>query len=215
SDYLEQKLIDLALNKVAFTGPATHVALFTAAPSDAGAGTEVTGGAYARVLVNENANASTPKWKLGAASGGGFLVENLNAIAFAQATANWGEILAFGIFDAATAGNLLYWGFLSTLSYTFTAVAATDVFTAPGHTLANGDRVILKGDALPAGVSADTVYFVVGVSGSTFQLSLTSGGAAINLTADGAGVVHKLAPKTVTANDTFSFPADSLDIVEK
>jgi|GEM_PF-988032 len=215
SDYLEQKLIDLVLNKVAFTGPATYVALFTAAPSDAGGGTEVSGGSYARQLVNENASGSTPKWKLAAPSGGGYLVENLQAITYPQATANWGEILAFAIFDAPAAGNMLYRGWLSTLRYIFTAAAATDVFTAPGHTLVNGDRVILQGDALPTGVAADTVYYVRDVAGSTFKLAATQGGAAIDITADGAGEVHKLAPKTITSGDTFSFPADALDIIEK
>lgn len=216
SDYLEQKLADLIMNKVAFTGPATHVALFTVAPTDAGGGTEVTGGSYARKLVNENAG-SSPKWKLAAASGGGYLVENLDAISFAQATASWGEILAFAIFDAATSGNMLVWGWLSSLSWLFTA-ATDDTFLAPGHTLANADRVILKaqaGSSLPTGVSADTIYHVRDVSGSTFKLAATAGGAAIDITAAGAGEVHKLDPKTITTNDTFTFPANSLDVVLK
>ena len=53
SDYLEDKIIDHILRAQAFTPPATiYVGLFTAAPSDAGGGTEVSGGAYARSIFS-------------------------------------------------------------------------------------------------------------------------------------------------------------------
>lgn len=145
-----------------------------------------------------------------AASGGA--TANTNTVTFPTATAGWGEILATALFDAVTAGNMLFWGFLSTLNWAFSALASTDVFTAPGHTLANNDRVILKGAGLPTGVSADTVYWVIGVSGNTFQLSLTQAGSAINLTVDGGGMVHKLAPKTISTSDIFRYNAGDLDI---
>ena len=103
SDYLENKVLDGVLGGPALALPATvYVALFTAAPTDAGGGTEVTGGAYARVAVTNNAT-NFPAAVGGAKSNG-------TAITFPAPTANWGVIVAFGIFDAATAGNLLYWG---------------------------------------------------------------------------------------------------------
>jgi hypothetical protein len=76
--------------------------------------------------------------------------------------------------------------------FAFTAVAATDVFTAAGSAFANGDKINLKGAnaTLPAGISTGT-YFVVNASGATFKLSLTSGGAAIDITTDGSGEVVK------------------------
>ncbi len=71
----------------------------------------------------------------------------------------------------------------------FTAVAATDVLNAVGHTYANGDRVRLSnsGGALPAGLSTFIDYYVVGVSGDTLQLSTTAGGAAVDITDTGTG----------------------------
>lgn len=106
SDYLENKVLDLILGGVAFSSPATvYVALFTTTPSDAGGGVEVSGGSYARVSkVNNSTN-----WP--AASGGA--KSNGTEIAFPTATANWGTVVAFGIFDAASGGNLLYWGPIS------------------------------------------------------------------------------------------------------
>jgi hypothetical protein len=97
SDYLEDKIIDHILRAQAFTPPATiYVGLFTAAPSDAGGGTEVSGGSYARQSV-----------ALSAASGGAS--SNTADITFPQATADWGTIGWLALFDAVSAGNMLMW----------------------------------------------------------------------------------------------------------
>lgn len=71
----------------------------------------------------------------------------------------------------------------------FTANADTDVITLKGRTFTNGDLVRLtnSGGALPAGLSADTDYYVISASGSTCSLSLTSGGEAVNITGAGTG----------------------------
>ena len=44
------------------------------------------------------------------ASGTTATKNNGNAIAFPAATADWGTVVAFGIYDAASSGNLLYTG---------------------------------------------------------------------------------------------------------
>ena len=115
SDYLENKLIDQLFRAQAYSFPATlYVGLYTVTPADAGGGTEVTGGAYARVAVvsslanwaGTQAAASTT-----ASSGTNGTTSNNAAVTFpAPSGANWGSIVAFGIFDAASAGNLLVWG---------------------------------------------------------------------------------------------------------
>ena len=52
SDYLETKVLDHVFAGTAYTAPSTlYVALFTAAPSDSGGGTEVSGGGYARQTI--------------------------------------------------------------------------------------------------------------------------------------------------------------------
>jgi hypothetical protein len=109
SDYLEAQILNHVLGGTTFTKPATvHVALYTTAPTDAGGGTEVTGGAYARVAVTNNAT------NFPAATGTSPTTKtNGTAITFPQATANWGTVVGWGIRDAATAGNLLYHGAVS------------------------------------------------------------------------------------------------------
>ena len=117
SDYLENKLVDHIFRATSFTMPsALYVALFTAAPSDAGGGTEVTGGSYART----NLAPSVSNWKStngttsGASSGTGGVTSNAVAITWAVApTANWGTVTHFAIFDASTAGNMLFWAALT------------------------------------------------------------------------------------------------------
>lgn len=103
SDFLELEVLDHVFGAAAYTAPGTlHIGLFTAAPTDSGGGTEVTGGDYGRVAVTNNAT-NFPAAAAGAKSNG-------TEIAFTTATANWGTVVAFAIFDASTSGNMLAWG---------------------------------------------------------------------------------------------------------
>lgn len=115
SNFLELELLDHVFGAAAYTAPATlYVAAFTVAPSDTGGGTEVTGGAYARVAVTNNAT------NFPAASAG--LKSNGTAITFPQATASWGTVVGIGIFDASSGGNLLAW-----CDFTGVAIAINDI----------------------------------------------------------------------------------------
>lgn len=103
SDYLEQAIINHIFRGTTFTAPTTlYIALYTAAPSDSGGGTEVSGNAYARVAVTCN----TTNWS---APGVGGSTSNSVAITFPTATGSWGSIVAIGILDASSGGNLLIW----------------------------------------------------------------------------------------------------------
>jgi len=104
SDYLENKVLDHCLGLTAFTFPTSvWIALYTVAPTDAGGGTEVTGGSYARLEV---AGATGRDFKAAVAGA----TENNEEWSFTQATADWGTVVAFSVMDAVTAGNFLYWG---------------------------------------------------------------------------------------------------------
>ena len=107
SNHLEDGFIQHIFRTGSFTKPTVlGVALFTAAPSDSGGGTEVTGGSYARIDVPPlDAN-----WA--ATSGSDGETSNVSDITFAAPTANWGTVTHFAIFDATSGGNLLYHGAL-------------------------------------------------------------------------------------------------------
>lgn len=108
SDYAEQKLLDHMYNEVNLPVPTTiHVALYTSDPTDADTGTEVSGGSYARVLVNQNGGGS-PAWDLAVVDGNGYKVDNGDDITFPTATAAWGTVTHVGLRDASSGGNLLH-----------------------------------------------------------------------------------------------------------
>lgn len=95
SDYLENKILDHVLRNTSYTSPTTvYVGLFTSDPTDAGSGTEVSGGSYARQIVSVTT-----------ATAG--IVTSSADITFPQATASWGTISHIGLLDALSSGNLL------------------------------------------------------------------------------------------------------------
>ncbi len=112
SDYLENGVLNHVFRAVAFPTIAAsiYVGLHTADPLDAGTGTEVTGGSYARVGVVR----ATGAFAAPADNAGAQRTSNSAAITFASPTANWGTVTYVGVWDAATAGNLLYSAALGT-----------------------------------------------------------------------------------------------------
>ena len=147
TDFLENKLIDWLLRAQAIgitgasaaagTGPtALFFGLFTAAPSDTGGGTEVTGGSYARVSVSTslaNFAGTQSSGSTTASSGTGGTTSNNGTITFPAPTANWGTVTHFGVFDASSGGNLLIHGAL-TVSKTVNNGDAAPSFAAAAFT---------------------------------------------------------------------------------
>ena len=102
SNYLENALVNATLRNTTYTSPATvYFGLYTSDPTDAGSGTEVSGGSYAR----QSAAFAAPSNGASATSAD---------VTFPQATGNWGTVAYFGILDAASSGNLMYHGALDT-----------------------------------------------------------------------------------------------------
>ena len=107
SDYLENKLIDFVFRGQAYSAPTTiYVGLLTTGTSDANTGqVEVTGGSYARVAVTS----SLANW-----AGTQAAASTVASTGTSGTTSNNGVITSFGMYDAATGGNLLFYGNLST-----------------------------------------------------------------------------------------------------
>ncbi len=114
SDYLEDKVLDHVFGGNAYTAPATlYVALYTVAPTDTGGGTEVTGGSYARQSGTFTVSGTNPT-----------TASNSAAIEYPTATADYGTVVAVGILDASSGGNLLAYANLDTSK----SVTTGDVF---------------------------------------------------------------------------------------
>jgi len=114
SDYLEDKVLDHVFGGTAYTAPTTlYVALYTVAPTDTGGGTEVSGGAYARQTAAFTVSGTSPT-----------TASNSAAVEYPTATANYGTVVAVGVFDASSGGNLLAYANLDTSK----VVSTGDVF---------------------------------------------------------------------------------------
>lgn len=110
SDFAENKAVDAVLRGQALGAPATmYAALYTTCPTDSTAGTEVTGGSYARVAITSSLANWAGTQSAGstvASTGTGGTTSNNAAITFPAPTANWGVVTCFALTDAASAGNI-------------------------------------------------------------------------------------------------------------
>jgi len=178
---------------------ATHVGLLDAS------GTELTGGtpAYARKAVTWNAASAGIRTSVGA------LLFDVPAV----------TVAFVGLYTAITAGTNLTMmpvqGATSSLPKACSYDTTGDIFTSVAHGLANGDRVIVS-DVSSAGLQTsfdeNTVYFVITSTANTFQLSLTSGGAAVTTTVSMNAFVTKCVPEVFAAQGQYNIAAAALAI---
>jgi hypothetical protein len=184
-------------------GIITHVGintLVTAPPTDTtpgtgtnAAATEATGGspAYARVAVTWGTPAS------GVVANTGALTFDVPAGTYGfftywnASTGNSNNFRGYAVFGGASPKK----GFGTVDSADLTA----NTIGSNGHGLVNTDRVILfnvVGETIPGGLTEGGAYFVVGATTDTFQVSLTSGGAAVDLvTTQGEVYFEKVVPE--------------------
>jgi hypothetical protein len=194
----------------AASGPLTnlYVSLHTG-PVNAGASqttneTSYTG--YARVAV--------------ARSGSGFTVTaaqlvNAAQVLFAACTAGSATLTHWAIGTASSGtGKVLVSGALGTALGPFVGESTNDTITNKGHGLSVSDRVVFyapAGATLPTGISEGVVYFVKTVTDSdNVTLSVTDGGATLDLTADGDGIMWKISPLAVGVGVQPSISAGAL-----
>ena len=95
------------LRGTSITGVSPYLGLFSVAPADdSSAGTELAGNGYARQAIVFGAPVTD--------TGNLRKTSNTNNIQFGPAAADWSQAVAFGVFDAPSNGNLLYWNTLAT-----------------------------------------------------------------------------------------------------
>jgi len=203
TDYLKNAQIN-TMRDVALSAPADmYVGLFSTIPADDGTGgVELSGGSYARQAVT-----------LGAPAAG--VSSNSGEVAFPVATGNQGTAIGWGLFDAAAAGNLWWKTRLGGAPLDFIGLAADDFIYALGHTFVNTDEIVFTGASVPGGLTAGTKYFVRDAATDKFKVAATSGGAAIDLTANGTGVVQTDLRKTINTGDQAKFAIGDLVVKER
>jgi hypothetical protein len=94
-----------------------------------------------------------------------------------------------------------------------TAVAVTfqdagDTVTRTAHGLDNGTIVSFSTITSTTGITIYTQYYVINATANTFQVSATSGGAAIALTTNGSGnMLYPAYITAITTNSSFQMSA--------
>ena len=96
---------------------AWYLALYTVAPTDTGGGTEVSGTAYVRKAATFTVSGNT--------------ASNNAAVEWPTAGGSWGTVVAVGVFDALSGGNLIAYGALTTNK----TIDTGDVFRIPSGDL--------------------------------------------------------------------------------
>lgn len=131
-----------------------------------------------------------------------------------------GDVVAWGVWDLSTAGVCFQTGWFSTVSNAILvpdADVAGNLIRSHEHGLAANDRIVfevLEGLTLPAGLTAGTLFHVIagGLTADAFSVSATQGGAAIDITASGVGIVRKVVVTNFAAQGQFQINAGELDI---
>lgn len=183
---------------------ATHGSLHTA--YSATGTNEVTGGSPAYARKAATWAAASGRSKATSAS----MVFDVPA----STTVRW-----VGLWDAVTAGNFLGMtpngGGIPESFAVNSAGVTSNTLDAPSHGFSNGNSVVVwavPGVALPTGIAEGTVYFVVGAATDTFQLSATSGGAAIDITAVGSGYAQRLVEEVFGAQGTHTVTTATMSL---
>lgn len=120
SNYLENKLLEAVVKNTSYTPPATvYVALYSTAPTDSSAGTELSGSGYSRQAVTFDSAAN------------GSIASNVS-VTFGAASADWSTVVATGIVDTSSGGNILF----------YKTTAPRNIKSGDSLTIASGDITI-------------------------------------------------------------------------
>jgi hypothetical protein len=205
TDYTAKKVLDHIVGKTDMGSlPTGYIALFTAVGSDDGTGfTEVSGGNYSRVET------AATDWN--AASGSApSSNSNANDIEFPTPSADWGTVIAFGIYDAATDGNLLMWDYLGNFPWLPATVssASPGVITAKGHGYSANDTFVFStefGGTAPSFSQSNFTGLLTVVSPSGDTFTSNNGSTALTTSSTGSGMVRKGASQPITSGVVAKF----------
>ena len=195
SAYASRKALDHIVGKTPWPMPTAYLALFTATGLDDGTGfTEVAGGSYSRITTSQI------DWNAASGVAPAFN-SNYNDLSFPVPTWTWGTILAFGLYDQPTGGDLLAWDYLGDYSWLPVTIspASPAVVTHPAHGYSASDNVVFTteyGGVAPT-LSAGSFGLLSVVSPTTNSYTLQNGATALNASTPGNGNIRKVIPVTI------------------
>jgi len=205
TDRLAQATLNSLVTAYSFVG------LFTAVGTDAGTGfTEVSGGSYARF--------STAPADWNAATGSSpSTISNLNPLTFNTATANWGTVIAWGLFDALTSGHLGCWDYVGNFQWlpAFIRASSPASFLVHGHSYMISDTVVFTteyGGQAPIFRQSNLTGLLAVAHTTTDIFDVTNSAVQVNTAGTGDGSVRKIVPTIVNSGAKWQFDPSTLVI---
>lgn len=128
TDSLETSLSAAVLRGGTYTGGRLWMALFTAAPSEAGGGTEATFTGYARQSFRSGAQVDSDQFTVNDGTG---TAQNSNDVIYAANSGSSQTVTHFGIMTASSGGTMLFWGPLAAPK----TIDPTDIASFPAGTV--------------------------------------------------------------------------------
>lgn len=195
-DFWTLEILDHLFGKGSYTPPTIYIGLSTTKPTKAGGNiTEPSGGSYARKVT------AASDWTVAASRAN----QNVNDITFVEATASWGTIAYFILFDAITAGNALAFGRLApyktTLNEELTASDTTITVTDASGLPSSGSIMIEDEEIAYAGKTGNDLTGCTRAQGGTTAHAHDLGQN-----------VYLIQAKTIDSGDTAKFAAGDLKV---
>lgn len=125
---LETNVSNAVLRGATYTGGRLWMALFTAAPGEAGGGTEATFTGYARVSFRSGAQLDSDQFSVPDGAG---TAQNSNDLIYAANSGSSQTVTHYGIMDASAGGNMLFYGQLAAPK----TIDPTDIPSFPAGTV--------------------------------------------------------------------------------
>jgi hypothetical protein len=141
-------------------------------------------------------------------------VTNGSVVTFPAATgAGFGTVIAFGLYDAATVGNLLEWDYMGAFNWLPATVSAASpgVITTKAHGYSNGDSFVFSteyGGTAPTFSAGNYTGIQTAAGVTTDTLNVTG----VNTSATGDGMIRKVTQQSIPAGVTASFAASQLTL---
>lgn len=140
-------------------------------------------------------------------------VSNGSVISFPLASANWGTVVAWGLYDAASGGNLLWWDYMGAYPWLPCTVSAASpgVITAHAHGYSTGDSFVFSNEyggtapSFSAG-NFNGILTVANAATDTFDVT------GVNTSTTGDGMVRKVIQQSIPSGVTASFAASTFSL---
>lgn len=142
---------------------------------------------------------------------------NGGVITFPAATASWGTVVAWGLYDASTSGNLLWWDYLGNFNWTPCTISSASpaVITSKAHGISAGGFFVFSteyGGTAPT-FSSGNLTGILTASATGLGTDTLENNATTNTSSTGDGMIRQVTQQSIPVNVTASFATSSFTLV--